>query len=43
MMNGQYEKALAEARRIDAGEGIPRRKMLWVDSNLVQSRYSGVA
>jgi hypothetical protein len=43
MMNGQFEKSLAEARRIDAGEGIPRRKMLWVDSDLVQSRYSGVA
>ena len=41
-LNGQFEKALAEARRIDAGEGIPRRKMLWVDSDLVQSRYSGV-
>jgi hypothetical protein len=40
--NSYFEKALAEARRIDAGEGIPRRKMQWIDSDLVRSRYTGV-
>jgi hypothetical protein len=42
-MNAQFEKSLAEARRIDAGEGKPRRKMQWVDSDLVNARFSGVA
>jgi hypothetical protein len=42
MNNLSFEKALAEARRIDAGEGSPRRKMQWVDSDLVRSRYTGV-
>jgi len=41
-MNLQYEKSLAEARRIDAGQGIPRRKMLWVNSDLVNARFSGI-
>jgi hypothetical protein len=38
----QFEVSLAEARRIDAGEGIPRRRFQWVDSDLVQSRYNGI-
>ena len=41
-MNSQFEKSLAEARRIDAGQGIPRRKMLWVNSDLVNARFSEV-
>lgn len=41
--NSYFEKSLAEARRIDAGEGIPRRKMQWIDSDLVRSRYTGTA
>lgn len=41
-MNQQYEKSLAEARRIDSGQGIPRRKLLWVNSDLVKARYSGI-
>jgi hypothetical protein len=42
LFNSQAQATLAEARRIDAGEGIPKRKMAWVDSDLVRARYSGV-
>ncbi len=42
MLNAEYDKALAEARRVDAAQGNPRRRMLWVDSELVNSRYQGL-
>ncbi len=37
----EFQRTLAEARRIDAGETSDRRKPIWVDSQLVASRYSG--
>lgn len=37
-----FNRQLAESRRIDAADTYPRRKPLWVDSTLVQARYYGV-
>lgn len=37
----EYNRQLNEARRIDASEGVARRKPLFIDSQLVQSRYTG--
>jgi len=36
----EFKQALAEARRIDAQDGYPRRKPLWVDADVVRARYS---
>jgi hypothetical protein len=41
-MNAYFEKTLSEARRIDGADGLPKRKLLWIDSDLVKARYSGV-
>lgn len=38
----EFKVALAEARRIDAQDGYPRRKPLWVDADVVRARYSYV-
>lgn len=37
-----FKQMLGEARRIDAQDSYPRRKPLWLNSDLVQSRYNGI-
>jgi hypothetical protein len=36
------KQMLGEARRIDAQDSYPRRKPMWLNSDLVQSRYNGI-
>lgn len=38
----EFNENLAEARRIDAGENFMPRRVNWIESDLVQSRWSGV-
>jgi hypothetical protein len=37
-----FKQMLGEARRIDAQDSYPRRKPMWLNSDLVQSRYNGI-
>jgi hypothetical protein len=37
----EFNNQIAEARKIDAGENFMPRRMSWIESDLVQSRWSG--
>lgn len=41
-LDSDFRQLLGEARRIDAQDAYPRHKPLWVNSDLVKSRYSGI-
>jgi hypothetical protein len=41
-LEGDFKQMLGEARRIDAVDNYPRHKPLWINSDLVKSRYSGI-